>query len=651
MNNEDGIDIAIPIPIPIPIPTTQFNEYQTSQSTSSLPEAPTMTEAKDDQPPETQLAPTPSSTHFLKLKEISSTNIEAGKHTANIAAAEEEDAEEENPDHQSMYRAATKGNWEEAKILLNKDEKLGWIEITEQSDRAIHLAVSGKHREFVRQLIEMVGWEMLELYDGNGYTPCCYAIMAGDLELVRILMEANPFIANLSNFYGTTPFALAISFGKTEIVEYYLTTVTEIKGLSREQWFNILLVAISSKMLDVALRILEMRSSLALMKGVDNRTALHVLCQMDISSGDGKKRKALRCLSEKLWTNIQDLGRNGVLQLMKSPPLILHEAAKVGNLDLIKMITTDYPDLLAHTDDKHGYSIFHIIVIHRKENILQLLEKARFVKDFNAVLQDKDGNNLLHSAAKSTSKRLKGLEVVGEHDVHMQNAIAWFEKLKNTVPPYYQEMRNKKGYTPEELFWKEHTEMLATSEAYTKKTAESCMLISTLVLTLVFAAAFAPPGGFDQVTGIPMLLKNKWFPIFIIFQVLALSSSTLSILGFWSIISSNFPEREFFMLPRLLRISMCALLLSILFVISAFLSAFFLIFVQHRKALVLAFMLPLYLLLVLGISYQFIKVTLKTSRLEYYRLTRASSGKYESLSSRVHTFGASKFSVFSSYFR
>ena len=122
---------------------------------------------------------------------------------------------------------------------------------------------------------------------------------------------------------------------------------------------------------------------------------------------------------------------------MKSPPLILHEAAKVGNLDLIKMITTDYPDLLAHTDDKHGYSIFHIIVIHRKENILQLLEKARFVKDFNAVLQDKDGNNLLHSAAKSASKRLKGLEVVGEHDVHMQNAIAWFEVTKLSLLAYF----------------------------------------------------------------------------------------------------------------------------------------------------------------------------------------------------------------------
>ncbi|KAG6418319.1 hypothetical protein SASPL_120522 [Salvia splendens] len=586
-----------------------------------------MTKAKD-----AQLAPTPKlkdNDVSISMPTTSHKDVHDQHHTA-----------KENPDHQSMHRAATKGNWEEAKILLNEDEKLGWIEITEQGDRAIHLAVSGKHREFVRQLIEMVGWEMLELYDGNGYTPCCYAIMAGDLELVRIMMEANPFIANLSNFYGTTPFALAISFGKTEIVEYYLTTVTEIKGLSREQWFNILLVAISSKMLDVALRMLEMRSSLALMKGVDNRTALHVLCQMDISSGDGKKRKALRCLSQKLWTNIQVLGRDGVLQLMKSPPLILHEAAKVGNLDLIEMITTDYPDLLAHTDDKHGYSIFHIIVIHRKENILQLLEKASFVKDFNAVLQDKDGNNLLHSAAKSTSERLKGLEVVGEHDVHMQSAIAWFE-----------EMRNKQGYTPEELFWKDHAEMLATSEEYTKKTAESCMLISTLVLALVFGAAFAPPGGFDQVTGIPMLLKNKWFPIFIIFQVLALSSSTLSILGFWSIISSNFPERQFFMLPRLLRISMGALLLSILFVISAFLAASFLIFVQHRKALVLAFMLPLYLLLVLGISYQFIKVTLKTCRVGYYRLTRASSGKYESWSSRVHTFGASKFSVFSSYFR
>ena len=180
--------------------------------------------------------------------------------------------------------------------------------------------------------------------------------------------------------------------------------------------------------------------------------------------------------------------------------------------------------------------------------------------------------------------------------------------VDNVAPPNYKEMRNDEGYTPADLFWKEHEELLSKGQVYMKSTAESCMLISTIVLSLVFAAAFAPPGGFDQNTGIPILLKEKWSAAFIIFQVLALSSSTLSIIGFWYIISSNYKPQQFFVLPLTLRLSMSALLLSVLFVISAFLSAFFLVYVQERKALVVSIMVLLYVVLVIFITVQLYNV-------------------------------------------
>ncbi|XP_057797233.1 ankyrin repeat-containing protein At5g02620-like isoform X2 [Salvia miltiorrhiza] len=583
----------------------------------------------------TQLAPTPSlaTPHDCEIQILKAGNevtidlipttteaedVDDEHQTAKGDAATTAEAEDEqppeNPHHQSMYKAAREGDWAAAEMLLERDKELGWREITEAGDRALHLAVSRKHTEFVSRLIEMVGWEMLELYDGDGYTACCYAAMAGNLELVRIMMEANPFIANLQNWYGTTPFELAISYGNAHIVEYFLRVI-EIKGLSEKHWFNILLVAIGSKMFDVALIILENKGNLAVMLDDDNRTALHVLAQLDIPSGDdGKRQSNVGVLAKKLWDNIQNLGTKTVVELMKNPP-ILHDAAKVGNLDVIEMITFDYPDLLSHVDPD-GYSIFHILVTHRKRNTLELVKKARNVKNFNALSQDKHGNNLLHSAGASI--RPKGLEIIAEQDVQMQRAFAWFKAVEEIVPPFYREMRNVKGYTPEEVFWKEHAKLLATSQAFMKSTAESCMLISTIVLTLVFAAAFAPPGGFDQVTGIPILLKKEWFAAFIIFQVLALFSSTMSIIGFWSIISSNYEAAQFFALPHYLRLSMCALLLSVLFVISAFLSAFFLVFVEERTAVVVSFMAPLYLLLVVGISYLLYKVWRKNKKLQNY---------------------------------
>ncbi|KAH6801451.1 hypothetical protein C2S52_001915 [Perilla frutescens var. hirtella] len=492
-----------------------------------------------------------------------------------------------------MYEAVIHDNREAARVLLGRDRSLAHEEITETGDRALHLAISMKRTELAKYLIELLNSYELELLDRQGYTACCYAAMMGMEDVAQLMFYRNPSLLHIRNFYGTTPLELAVSYGIAGMAKLLLSlSLTRPDAFSREELFGLFLLSVHSKMFDLVRELLERDPSLAGMPGWKTKD-------------DGKMQPDLRSMVQRLWECIRHtLERDRVMELMINPP-ILHDAAKVGNVELITMITRDYPDLLLHIDNK-GYSMFHVAVIYQRENMLELIKQARNIKNYSAISKDESGDNLLHLAGRL--QHVKGLDIIAERDVQMQRAFAWFKAVEAIVPPFFLDMRNNDGYTPIELFWMDHRKSLASSESYMKTTAESCMLISTIILTLVFAAAFAPPGGFNQDTGIPLLLKRNWFTCFIIFEALAVFTSTYSIIGFWSIISSNYKKDEFFILPHHLRHAMCALLLSVLCAISAFLSAFFLVFVGERKLLVVSFMLPLYVLLVAGVSYQLFKM-------------------------------------------
>ena len=53
----------------------------------------------------------------------------------------------------------------------------------------------------------------------------------------------------------------------------------------------------------------------------------------------------------------------------------------------------------------------------------------------------------------------------------------------------------------------------ADGEKWTKDTANYCMLVATLITTMVFAATFTVPGGSNQDRGTPIFLKTKGYLI------------------------------------------------------------------------------------------------------------------------------------------
>ena len=68
------------------------------------------------------------------------------------------------------------------------------------------------------------------------------------------------------------------------------------------------------------------------------------------------------------------------------------------------------------------------------------------------------------------------------------------------VPAAFESMRNKKGQTPEEIFYSTHRDLMVSAKVAIKNKANNGMLVTTIITTIVFAATL-------------ILLENYGFPM------------------------------------------------------------------------------------------------------------------------------------------
>lgn len=148
-------------------------------------------------------------------------------------------------DAESMYGASSEGDWLAAEILLSRDPTLACDCITEDGDRALHVAAAMKHKQFVQKLMERMSPSDMALLDGHGYTACCYAAMSGNVEIAYLMMKRNPDLGTARDKYGKTPLHKAASLANAEMVWCILKSA-EVADLSKEEWFDLLLVTIGS---------------------------------------------------------------------------------------------------------------------------------------------------------------------------------------------------------------------------------------------------------------------------------------------------------------------------------------------------------------------------------------------------------------------
>ncbi|KAK3188904.1 hypothetical protein Dsin_028465 [Dipteronia sinensis] len=497
-----------------------------------------------------------------------------------------------------LYRAAVKGDWGIAEDILKNDGNDIADKISKVGDTVLHIAAAASRTLFVKQLVEkyyMTPNDHLDLTTKNDkkYTAFSLAVASGNMELVEFLMDKKRELAQIpSGINLLLPVQLAAEFGHEKIL--LLLYETTKKQLKDGHLMQLLVTAIDNSLYDVALLLQKEHPKLATLRDGNNETALHALARKPLmiphqqrklknffnlgtNMIDKKKMhpKALE-LAELLWETMILLDDTSLSLLIGAPFRLIFHAAEQGNDELLSKLIHAYPDLIFKAND-HGHTIFHIAILYRHERIFNLIYETGSIKDLIPVLKDKEKNNILHLAARLPPPNR--LNIVAGAALQMQRESLWFKEVNKLMPPFYVGGKNKKGKTASTLFTQTHRTLMKEGESWMKKTAESCMLVATLIATVVFAAAFTVPGSVKQDTGAPNFIRKASFTIFAISDTISLVTSSCSILTFLSILTSRYAEDDFlWSLPLKLLLGLFILFISIVAMMAVFCTTLFIVF-------------------------------------------------------------------------
>ncbi|XP_049371542.1 uncharacterized protein LOC125836415 [Solanum verrucosum] len=529
-------------------------------------------------------------------------------------------------DEDNVYRildlAAMKDKWSVAEVILRKDPSLVRQKISEFGETLLQIAILAGSTGFVLKLMTLKEPDDFELKTNNGNTAFSFAVNSGFIEIVKAMRERNN---NLPNIHGMDsagsaifPIGVAAIYGHKAMVSY-LFEVTNLAMLNQTERLSLLEITTHNEMYDVALKIFNKDRKLTTQMLQGNLGVFYILSHKSlvISNQQGKLKRSIEgpynspllvvlkllsfsgeryilkkqggLLLEELWAECERSGENKLLELVRREKL-LHYAATAGNVEFLAVVIYNHPRLIL--DCYREWSIFHYAVFHRQEKVFSLIHQTGGMKNFLLQKNDTNGNNMLHLAGKLGYSNLHDKEKIMPSSflrdsgaaLQMQKEILWFKEVEKLLPPSLQKIKNKAGKTPREVFTEEHNLLLKEGERWMKDTANSCMIVATLIATMVFAAGFTVPGGNNGDNGIPILLKLNAFRVFVISDAVALFSSIISIIMFLSILTSRYAEDDFLVsLPAKLLFGLTALFVSIVSMLLAFTSTFFLVYSNHTN--------------------------------------------------------------------
>uniref|UniRef100_UPI001CB955FA protein ACCELERATED CELL DEATH 6-like n=1 Tax=Erigeron canadensis TaxID=72917 RepID=UPI001CB955FA len=517
-----------------------------------------------------------------------------------------------------LYEASMKGNWEVAKGILDDRLELVRFAITKNYETPLHVAASAESNKslelFVKELVERMDNEDLQLQNKNYQTALYLAAAAGNVKIAKIIVNKNKVVLNIPTNKGKMPLYIAALLAEREMVKYLYEQSNKMSGdfwtIENRSW--VLHKCVESDMFDIALIIAKDCPEITNVKSL--LTNVLVALAQKIDAFEGKKPHIILRIIKSIWPRhvekdsdvvellkviwgkvamlpmeeVDDIIRGPASEVTKEgikttvyKSRVLFLAANMGNTRFIIELIQSCPDLIWMVDDK-GLSIFHMAVKHRQAKIYNLLHEIGSMKDRITRMKDKEGNNMLHLVGISAKPRR--FQNVSGVALQMQRELLWFQEVERMVPSSYRQRRNEHNDTPRDIFKKKHADLLKNGEEWMKDTAAQCMVVGTLISTIVFAAAFTLPGGYDQDTGIPFFRQKPVLIVFVISDAISLIFSSTSVLMFLSILTSRYAEHDFLQsLPKKLMFGLGTLFLSIVTMMVAFSSSFLLLYHKNLK--------------------------------------------------------------------
>ncbi|KAK3438691.1 hypothetical protein EUGRSUZ_C03352 [Eucalyptus grandis] len=253
---------------------------------------------------------------------------------------------------------------------------------------------------------------------------------------------------------------------------------------------------------------------------------------------------------------------------------MLYGATSRGIREFLKICLWFFPEL-TRLSPGHKRLTAHAVRF-RQERILGLFLQVSSTNQLSLVLgpTGEESSDMMYEAisyeARKYSPTFDAVTDVAGAAFQIQRELQWYKAVEGWVVP---STRNCyfEGKACWNAFVEKHKDLLESGEKWVKDTSNSCMLVSTLIATVLFAAAFTMPGGNDDKTGVPLLLGQDSFQIFAISDALGLFSSVTAILLFLAILTSRYEAQDFlYSLPKKIIMGLSLLFLSLAFMLVAF---------------------------------------------------------------------------------
>ncbi|KAI3668988.1 hypothetical protein L6452_40206 [Arctium lappa] len=123
-----------------------------------------------------------------------------------------------------LFQASSTGNWEAAKLILEQRPDMVRSAISEDYLTPLHVAASveeTKHMEdFVKNLVNSMEIRDMELQNSNYNTAFSLAAAAGNLNLVKIMLEKNQHLPAIHVNQGMLPLYEGALYGRHNVVNY-----------------------------------------------------------------------------------------------------------------------------------------------------------------------------------------------------------------------------------------------------------------------------------------------------------------------------------------------------------------------------------------------------------------------------------------------
>ncbi|BAT88559.1 hypothetical protein VIGAN_05209000 [Vigna angularis var. angularis] len=271
-------------------------------------------------------------------------------------------------------------------------------------------------------------------------------------------------------------------------------------------------------------------------------------------------------LVELVCTQVSNLNDTEFWQSFVSADIVFN-ASSSGIVEILRISFQFFPDLVWSHLPNEGY-VAQTAIKYRQEKVFSLVCNMPIVCKFLILALDESQNTTSHLAARFASPQQASISGAA---FQMQKELQWFKKVEQWDHPLHKEVKNIDGKTPWQLFREEHKPLLEEAKVWMKDTSNSCMLVATLIATVVFAASITVPGGNNQDKGFPLFLSDNTFMVFVVSDTLALFSSMVSLLMFLSILTAHYAEEDFLKrLPERIILGLASLFFSIVTTMIAF---------------------------------------------------------------------------------